>query len=262
MTRAGLRAVTADEAAQAARPESLTIEQLAVESGMTVRNIRAHRARGLLPAPTVHERVGYYGPEHLARLNVIQEMQADGFNLRAIQRLLEETGGHPEHLLSLRKAVSEPFESEQPQVFTRQDLVERFGPQADEQVLERAEQIGLLVALGEDRYEAAAPSLLDAAEEVAARGVPLEHALTVVSKLQDQCRAVAREFVRLFLEDLWKPFAAQGYPEERWAEMTESIERLRPLSSRALLASYQLTMSHEIDKAFGRELQRMTRRRR
>jgi len=45
-----------------ASQNTLTIEQLAADSGMTVRNIRAHRARGLLPAPEVRERVGYYGP--------------------------------------------------------------------------------------------------------------------------------------------------------------------------------------------------------
>jgi hypothetical protein len=66
--------------------------------------------------------------------------------------------------------------------------------------------------------------------------------------------------VRLFLDDLWKPFAAAGYPEDRWAEITESIERLRPLSSQALLAAYQLTMAEEMEAAFGRELERMTRK--
>jgi DNA-binding transcriptional MerR regulator len=246
-----------------ARPVStLTIEQLAAESGMTVRNIRAHRARGLLPAPAVRERVGYYGPEHLARLQLIQGMQAEGFNLRAIERLLEETHGRPEQLLSFRQAVSVPFESEQPRVYTLSELQDIFGEQADHPALARAEQIGLLVALGEDRYEVPMPSLLQAAEEVVARGVPLAHALTVVAKLQSHCRAVAREFVRLFLEDLWKPFAAAGYPEERWSEVTESIERLRPLSSQALLATHQLTMTREVEAAFGRELARLTGRRR
>jgi DNA-binding transcriptional MerR regulator len=229
---------------------------------MTVRNIRAHRARGLLPPPEVRERVGYYGPEHVARLRLIQQMQSDGFNLRAIQRLLEETKSRPEQLLSLREAVSVPFETEQPRVYTLGELRARFGAQADSQTLARAERIGLLTPLGEDRFEAPMPSLLVAAEEVVGRGVPLAHALTVVSKLQDQCRAVAREFVRLFLEDLWKPFAAAGYPQERWAEVTESIERLRPLSSQALLASYQLTMTREVEAAFGRELERVTRGRR
>jgi DNA-binding transcriptional MerR regulator len=241
---------------------TLTIEQLAAQSGMTVRNIRAHRARGLLPAPEVRERVGYYGSAHLARLKLIQQMQSDGFNLRAIERLLDETHSDPEQLLNLREAVSVPFETEQPRVFALQELVERFGEQADAKTLARAERIGLLTPLGEDRYEAPLPSLLDAAEEVVGRGVPLAHALTVVSKLQEQCKAVAREFVRLFLEDLWKPFAAAGYPQERWAEVTESIERLRPLSSQALLASYQLTMTREVEAAFGRELARMTKQRR
>jgi DNA-binding transcriptional MerR regulator len=253
-------AVAAPKRAQ--RADELTIEQLAAESGMTVRNIRAHRARGLLPAPVVRERIGYYGLEHLARLELIKGMQADGFNLRAIQRLLDETHGRPEQLLSLKAAVSAPFETEQPKVFTRSDLIERLGEEVDEQLLKRAERMGLLVPLGEDRFEAPMPSLLEAAEEVVRRGVPLKHALVLIGRLQDQCKTVAREFVKLFLEDLWKPFAASGYPEERWSEMTESIERLRPLSSRALLASFQLTMSHEVEKAFGRELERLTKRKR
>jgi DNA-binding transcriptional MerR regulator len=239
---------------------ALTIEQLASESGMTVRNIRAHRARGLLPAPEVRDRIGYYGPEHLARLRLISQMQADGFNLRAIGRLLSETHGMPEQLLDLRQVLSAPFGSEQPQVFTATDLQERFGEQADVKALRRAEQIGLLTALGDGRYEAPMPSLLDAAQEVVGRGVPLRHALTVIAKVRDQCKAVAREFVELFLADVWKPFAAEGYPQERWAEVTESVERLRPLSSQVLLAAYQLTMSAEVEAAFGRELARLTKR--
>jgi DNA-binding transcriptional MerR regulator len=241
---------------------TLTIEQLSAQSGMTVRNIRAHRARGLLPAPEVRERVGYYSAEHLERLALIQEMQADGFNLRAIQRVLEETHGRPEQLRSLREAVHTPFETERPQAFTLAELEARFGGQVDERLLARAQKTGLLVALGEDRYEAPMPSLLDAAEEVVRRGVPLAHALTVTGKVREQCKVVAREYVKLFLDDVWKPFAQDGYPQERWAEVTESIERLRPVSSRALLASYQLTMSQEVEAAFGRELQRLTKGRR
>lgn len=238
----------------------LSIEQLAAATGMTVRNIRAHRARGLLPAPHVRDRVGYYDSEHLARLKLIQEMQADGFNLRAIQNVLEATGGRPEQLLSMREAVTAPFEDEESAVFTLQELGKRFSGQATDETLTLAIGAGLLVDLGEGRYEAPTPSLLDSAEEVVARGVPLAHAIAVVSKLRRECRAIAREFVRLFVEDLWEPFAAAGYPEERWAEVTQSIQRLRPLSSTAVLAVYHLTMTEEVEAAFGRELQRLTRK--
>jgi DNA-binding transcriptional MerR regulator len=68
-------------------PNQLTIEQLAAQSGMTVRNIRSHQARGLVSPPEVRIRVGYYGPDHREQLRVIQHLQSAGFNLRGIQRL-------------------------------------------------------------------------------------------------------------------------------------------------------------------------------
>jgi DNA-binding transcriptional MerR regulator len=255
----------ADGAAVKAAPETvddqentLTIEQLAAESGMTVRNIRSHRARGLLPAPEVRDRVGYYGPHHVSRLRLIQELQSEGFNLKGIERLLEQSPGPAEQFLSFKRALGASFETEEPQAFTRKELAERFGDDGDE-ALKQGIASGALVPLGDDRFEARVPSLLDAAEGVLAQGVPLHHALAVLSKVQDRCRAVAREFVRLFLEDVWKPFEQAGYPEERWPEVRASLDQLRPLSSQALMGIYQMTMADEVDAAFGKQLERLSR---
>jgi DNA-binding transcriptional MerR regulator len=236
---------------------TLTIEQLAAESGMTVRNIRSHRARGLLPAPEVRDRVGYYGSEHLDRLRMITELQADGFNLKGIERLLSQNLGPAEQFISFKRAIDE-FDAEQPQTFTRADLAERFGTEIDD-ALKRALDAGALVEIDADRFEAPFPSLLDAAEGVIATGVPLDHALVVIAKVASRCRSVSHEFVKLFLEDIWKPFEADGYPEERWPEIREALEQLRPLSSTALMAIYQMTMSDEVDSAFGRQLERLSK---
>jgi len=242
-----------------ATPEnSLTIEQLSAESGMTVRNIRSHRARGLLPAPEVRDRVGYYGPQHVARLRLIQELQSEGFNLKGIDRLLEQSPGPAEQFLSFKRALGASFETEEPQTFTREELAKRFGDDDDE-ALKQGIASGALVPLGDDRFEARVPSLLDAAEGVLAQGVPLNHALAVLSKVQDRCRSVAREFVRLFLEDVWKPFEQEGYPEERWPEVRAALDQLRPLSSQALMGIYQMTMADEVDSAFGKQLERLSR---
>lgn len=236
----------------------LTIEELAAQTGMTVRNIRSHRARGLLPAPEVRDRVGYYGPEHLARLRTIQELQADGFNLRGIERLLSQDGGTAEQFLSLRRAIDE-FDDEQPRTFTREELAERFGGE-DDRALKRAVEAGALVPVEEDSFEAPFPSLLDAAEGVVATGVPLDHALAAIEKVRSRCRSISREFVELFLEDVWKPFEAEGYPEERWSQVHEALDRLRPLSLQALVAVYRMTMSAEVEKALGKQLERMANR--
>jgi DNA-binding transcriptional MerR regulator len=72
--------------------QRLTIGELAAAAGMTVRNVRNHAARGLLPPPRLIARTGYYGPEHLERLTLIRAMQAEGFNLEAIGCLF---GGQP-----------------------------------------------------------------------------------------------------------------------------------------------------------------------
>ena len=124
--RDNVHTMTADDGngvAPAAAAESeentLTIEQLAAESGMTVRNIRSHRARGLLPAPEVRDRVGYYGSQHVARLRLIQELQSEGFNLKGIERLLEQSPGPAEQFLSFKRALGASFETEEPQAFTR-----------------------------------------------------------------------------------------------------------------------------------------------
>src|SRR3954449_644115 len=236
----------------------LTIEELAARSGMTVRNIRSHRARGLLPAPEVRDRVGYYGPQHLTRLRMIQELQAEGFNLKGIERLLEQSPGPAEQFLSFKRALGASFETEQPETFTREELAARFGAE-DDGALKRAVEAGALVPIGDDRFEARVPSLLDAAEGVLAQGVPLDHALAVLSKVQDRCQSVAREFVRLFLEDVWKPFEQAGYPEERWPEVRASLDQLRPLSAQALMGIYQMTMSDEGDAAFGKQLERLSK---
>jgi DNA-binding transcriptional MerR regulator len=236
----------------------LTIDELARASGMSVRNIREHQSRGLLQPPEVRARIGYYGQDHLDRLRLITELQTEGFNLKGIKRLLEDADGGSDRLAAMRRAVIEPFETEQPQVFTLDELTERFGAENTD-ATERAVKLGALVPLSDGRFEAPSPSLLDAAEEVVSRGASLKTALAVLAQMERSSKDVARSFVRLFLDEVWKPFADAGYPEERWPEVMESIERLRPIASQALLATFRQTMTNEVQDAFGKELARLSK---
>jgi len=240
---------------RAAEEASLTVEQLAYETGMSVRNIRNHQSRGLLPPPEVRARIGYYGAEHVARLRLIQEMQAEGFKLSAISRLIGEHGADADRFVGLRQAVTAPFATEAPEVLTREELIERFGVE-DERLLGRAQKLGLLVDLGGERYEAPSPALLRAAEEVIGMGVDLAAALRVIEKLSRNSQSSARTFVELFVEELWKPFDAAGRPDEGWDEIIAAIERLRPLAFEALNATFRLALTAEVEKAFGEVLER------
>ena len=258
-----LRAVPdSGDAAAADSPNQLTIEQLAAETGMSVRNIRAHQARGLLHPPEVRQRVGYYGADHVARLRLITELQADGFNLKGIERLLQgEEADASQAMLSFRHAIAEPFEDERPEMVSAEELAERFG-EAGTDSLERSMKLGLLTPVGESTYEVASPKLFRIAEEVVGRGVPMDAALDVVQVMQRSSRYVAEAFAELFMKSIWQPFLNEGRPAERWPEVLEAIERLRPIASEALVATFQMTMSEQVEREFGKELDRMSGERR
>jgi DNA-binding transcriptional MerR regulator len=228
---------------------TLTIEQLAAQTGMTVRNIRAHQARGLLAAPEVRLRVGYYGSDHVQRLELIRDLQQEGFNLNGIKRLLDESDGTDERIQRFKHALATPYD-EQPDQLTAAELAARF-PGEPLAALQNAERAGVLVDNGDGTYRVPSPSLLAVAEEVARRGISVDGALAVFEELERHCDAVAHAFVRLFVREVWQPFIKDDMPHDRWREIDESIERLRPLASDALLAIFQRRMRTQIEAAFG-----------
>src|SRR5262245_18454771 len=156
----------------------LTIDELASQVGMTVRNVRAHESRGLMPTPEIRGRTGYYGPEHIARLELVKDLQAERFNLEAIKRIVERTPGPPSAaVLDLTRALAEPFSDEPVEIVETEHFIERWGEGATPEHLARAERLGFVRALGDGSFEVLSPRLERASSELAQLGVPLDVAL-------------------------------------------------------------------------------------
>ena len=222
----------------------MTIDELARASGMTVRNIRAHQSRGLLPAPQVRARTGFYGPDHVTRLQLIQELQGNGYNLAAIKHLLERSDTSAQDLLRFADTLLAPVAAEQPEVVELAELRERFGGEGDRR------------PLGEDRYEVPSPTVLRAGEQVLALGVPLDKVLDIAERLTKNADEVSRTFVKLFLDQVWKPFDDDGRPEADWPRVRDTLADLRPLVRDAFVGVFQQRMSRGVERAFGRELEK------
>jgi DNA-binding transcriptional MerR regulator len=242
----------------------LTIEQLAAQSGLSVRNIRSHQARGLLPPPQVRRRVGYYGEEHLDRLRVIGELQGQGLNLKAVKQVLDDTEGTVERLLSLRRSIAEPVSLEQSEVFTDAELEEHLGADEDERarLLARLEELGFVVPIGAGHHEVPSPSLLSALGEARRHGISGQHVAELADALTRHSEAVARRLVKNLVDDIWKPFLQRDAPEEDWPAIAASIERLRPLGARAISAAFEQTISRRIDQTLGDATKRLSERKR
>jgi DNA-binding transcriptional MerR regulator len=254
-----LRLATESEKATES-PNQLTIEQLAHASGMSVRNIRSHQARGLLAPPEVRLRVGYYGPEHVAQLRLIRELQDEGFNLGGIKRLLEDAPGAAERLLRFKDTLTAPLHDERPETLTLAELGERFRVSADDagETLAKAQKLGVLVPVGNDQYEVPSPSLLAVAEEVVRRGISLRGALTILEDIERHCDSISRAFVKLFLREVWKPFQEADMPADMWPEIEQAIERLRPIAAEAMMAIFQQRMNAQVETAFGEITRRLS----
>jgi DNA-binding transcriptional MerR regulator len=238
----------------------LTIDELAQRTGMTVRNIRAHQSRGLLPPPQVRGRTGYYGQAHLDRIELIREMQGQGFNLEAIRRLVDAAPGSSEEPLRFLRAVAEPYTQDQPQVLRADELAARWGT-TDTTLLAQAIKLGLLRPLGDGSFEDVTPRLTRAGKELERLGVSAQTAMQLATTIRKQADGVARAYVKLFVDEVWKPFEEAGAPEERWPEVRDALERLRPLAADTLLAIFAVAMADASEEAFGREIERLQRRR-
>lgn len=234
--------------------DQLTIEQLAQQTGMTVRNIRAHQSRGLLPPPSIQGRTGFYGADHVSRLRLISEMQADGFNLAAIKQLVDAAGGAAGDVLDFKHMLTAPYEQEQPEFVTAQELEQRWGTPLDGKLLRRAEKDGLIRSLGEGRYEVPSPTLYRAGEQLLALGIPLATVVGMGEKIRRHSDAIAGEFAELFVENIWKPFVAAGRPAEEWPRVREALARLRPLAADAVLAAFRQSMTRASEEAFGKQV--------
>jgi DNA-binding transcriptional MerR regulator len=236
-------------------PERLTIDQLAQRTGMTVRNIRAHQSRGLLPPPVVQARTGYYDAEHVARIRLIQEMQAEGFNLKAIERLIERSSGAVEEALGFKRAALTPFGDEEPEYITQEELEERFRGPFEPKVARKAVKLGLIRPLGEGRWEVPSPTLLGAGEELARQGVPIDHVLAVAERVVRHSAAVADAFVRVFVDDVLGPLPQDGVQDPaEWTRKRDALERLRPLATDALLAAFKQNMTQAAERRFTKVL--------
>jgi DNA-binding transcriptional MerR regulator len=242
--------MAAERKAGAEPDGKMTIGELARRTGMTIRNIRAHQTRGLLPPPEVQGRTGYYNEEHVARIELTREMQAEGLNLEAIRRVLESTGGSSKEMVDFARAVRAPFEDETPEIFGAADFAEAWKVKTvDERLLRKAEKLGVLRVLPDGQVEVISPRLHRAATRMIEFGISPEATVALAAKLHDHADAAARAYVDLFTDQIWEPFDKAGRPEEDWHKVLEALEALRPLASDALLAMFQITMGEETEKA-------------
>ncbi|MDN5915065.1 MAG: MerR family transcriptional regulator [Pseudonocardia sp.] len=228
--------------------DEFTIDALATRSGMTVRNVRAHLSRGLLPPGELRGRTAYYGASHLARLELISGLQRRGFTLAAIGVLINQTSsGGAEEALRLYRGMLAPWEPEEPVEMDEGEFAGWLGVTLPDGALEELRGPGLIESDRDGRLRVVNPALIRAGAQAVAIGIPVAAVLDIRGPLEARTREIAELFVGLFRDHLWNPHVAAGLPRAGAADVRTAVEALQPVATQALLGAFRSTMQQTMD---------------
>jgi DNA-binding transcriptional MerR regulator len=235
--------------------KEMTIDQLAGAVKMTVRNVRAYASRGLIPAPRLVGRTGYYDQEHVNRLLLIRDLLNRGYTLSAVESALARNSPLlAGHALDLIETLSDPRTPDEPEEITAEALARLANVEANSSFIDSLVELGLVERLEGTNLLLRKPFVVKAGARAVALGLERESVLAMLPFLSGHLEAVAQRFVDEVRTQLWKPFAEAGLPEEGWPVMLGQIESLLPVASQAVLAIFRDELNKSIDAALGEEL--------
>ncbi len=241
----------------------LRIDDLARESGVTSRNIRAFQAKGLLQPPELAGRTGWYGAEHLQRLEMIEDLQQRGFSLAAVGAVVEaiQRGGDLTSLVGLHNLLTAPWTDElEPVRISANELFSRFPEvQTNLELVQQALDVGVIVAVpattsgGEVSFDVPSPVILEVGEILTGAGVPLGGVLDLVKRLRTDVGDIADAFVGLVADELLLPAARDTAGPGITPGTIETLRRLRPLA----LEVVRPFLGQELSRAIAQHLRRV-----
>ncbi|SDK63311.1 DNA-binding transcriptional regulator, MerR family [Actinopolyspora mzabensis] len=234
--------------------EELTIDELAARAGVTVRTVRFYASRGLLPPPRLRGRVGLYGADHLARLDLIRELQNLGFTLTAIEGHLERIPEDaPPEELALQRALLAPWTSDQAEEIGREELDRRAGRALSDEEIEQLLTLGILERItdgtrenDEGRLRLTSSSMLNVGLQITELRLPQEMLLQAKHIVEQHTSQMASELRELFAANVLRPYVERGRPESERERVRTTADQLRPLTIQMLVNGFQRAVNDVI----------------
>lgn len=239
-------------------PEEFTVDELAARAGMTVRNVRAYASRGLIEAPRLEGRTGYYTFDHLQRLQLIRELIERGYTLTAVERAVRRgTGASARHTLDLLRLLDEPHHDAEPEIMSRDALAALAGVPRDNALIVALGEFDLVEWLDDEKVRLLQPTVVRAGAAAVALGLDPKTVISLFPLLSTNLREIADAFVSGVASEIFQPFLDAGMPEDDWPRILQSIESLLPVASQVILGIFRRQLSEAIDREIGQQLGEM-----
>lgn len=238
---------------RADEPELLTIDELAVVTGMTVRTTRYYASLGLLPPPVRRGRMAYYGPEHLARLELVRALQEHGFTLSAIERYL---AGVPMDAsaeeLAVQRALLTAWKPGQWQDVTVAELESRAGRGLSEEDLDWLLRAGAIKRKGTGLQ---ALPVVDLAMEALGLDLPIEAIVDANTAVRRHMSELADELTGILRDRVLSQYRRDDLSREDAERFERTVTNLRALTLDAIVTAFQRAANHVVTQSLDVERQ-------
>lgn len=235
--------------------ELLTIDQLAARSGISVRTIRFYSGKNLLPPPTLRGRLGLYGADHLARLELITELSTLGFTLASIEGYLTRIPASADReAMALQRALLVPWVPERLEELTHEELDRRAGRALTADELTSLEALGVLENDAvEGKVLLHGTVSLAAALESLGSGFPVEALQHFHAVINKHTAAMAEELMQVFQDEVLQPYRDRGRPADERANLRDAYTRLKPITVQGVVTAFGRAVNRTIRERFGAE---------
>ena len=229
--------------------DELTVDELAAAAGIPVRRIRFYAGKKLLPPPRLDGRTGLYGPAHLARLQLVADLQEAGYTLAAIEDVL---AGLPDDAdadaVALTGTLVAPGQTGPAMVLSRDELDERLGREVDDDQVAALERAHLLTTDADGTVHLTA-SQLDFAQRMLAVDAPLDALVEAGLLVRRHARSLAEDLQGIFERRILAEYDDPD-PAER-EQLREVARALRPLTIQAIVTAYQESLEQVVRESRG-----------
>lgn len=224
-----------------------TIVELAARTGISVRTIRFYAGMGLIPPPAVRGRLGLYDERHVARLQLVRDLQRLGFTLTAIEGYLARIplDRSPEDL-ALHRALLAPWLPEEPETVNRAELDARAGRTLADDELTRLVTLGVLRRDGGDAWALTSSDMLNYGLSLLGAEMDFDVQLAAKQIIERHTNALATELVTLFHDTVLREYRERGRPPELRQRLLALLERLKPITVDGVVTNFQLAINRAI----------------
>jgi DNA-binding transcriptional MerR regulator len=230
--------------------ELRTIDELTAATGTSVRTTRYYASLGLLPPPVRRGRVAYYGPVHVARLELIRALQEHGFTLAAIERYL---GGVPADCspeeLALQRSLLTAWSPGRWETVDRSEAEVRAGRPLSEQDIAWLTRAGVLRERGADPPELQVLPQLQLAVELRDVGMPLAGITEAGEAVRRHMSELADELTEVLNTTVMARYRTAGLSREDADQFERTLHNLRTLTLEAIVTAFQTAASQLVTKS-------------